>query len=135
MLPDSSIAVFMSSGKVRFRPDRGWEQAANEGADTVALGLSDADYGVRTLRAHTWSGGTHELPDRAAGRRRAQRARDRLAGPARATPGGQRTASVSVRGLGWLGSAQSAGPRAGGHAGLAGGIASGDRSGPTQRRG
>src|SRR5579859_1083719 len=101
MLPDSSIAVFISSGKVRSRPDRGWEQAANDGADTVALGPSDADCGVRTLRAHTWSGGTYELPHRAAGRRRAQRARDRLAGPAWATPGAQSTAGVPP--LSWTG--------------------------------
>src|SRR5690349_12098708 len=115
MLPDSSIAVCASSGKVRFRPDRGWEQAANDVADTVAPGPSDADCGVRTLRAHTWSGGTDELPDRAAGRRGAQRARDRVAGPAWATPGAQSTASVSGRRPGRLGSAQSAGTSAGGH--------------------
>src|SRR6266545_4163124 len=55
MLPDSSIAVCISSGKVRSRPDRSQEQAADDGADTVALGPSDADYGVGALRAHAQS--------------------------------------------------------------------------------
>src|ERR1700730_4147668 len=135
MLPDSSIALMMSSGKVRSRPDRSQEQAADDSADTVASGPSDADCGVRALRAHTWSGGADELPDRAVGRRRTQRARGRVAGAPWAAPGAQSAASVSVRRPGWLGSAQSAGPRAGGHARLAGGVATGDRPGPTQCRG
>src|SRR6266567_5036826 len=101
MLPDSSIALSMSSGKVLSRPDRGWEQAADDSADTVAVGPSDAHRGVRTLRAHTWRGGAHQLPDRAAGRRGAQRARDRLARPARTASGAQGAASISNR---WPGS-------------------------------
>jgi hypothetical protein len=42
MLPVSSITVEASSGKVRSRPDRGWEDAADDSADTVALGPSGA---------------------------------------------------------------------------------------------
>src|SRR6266542_2872971 len=134
MLPGSSIALCMSCGKVQSRPDKSRENAADDSANTVALGPGDADCGVRALRAHSWSGGTDELPDRAAGRRRAQRARDRLAGSAWVPPGAQSAASVSVRGPGWLGSTQSAWTSTRGHTGLAGGVATSDRPGPAQCR-
>src|ERR1700694_4295516 len=135
MLPSSSIALCMSSGKVRFRPDRGWEQAADDSADTVALGPSDAQRSVRTVRADTWSSGADQLPDRAAGRRRAQRPGDRLAGPAWAASGAQGAASVSGGGYSRIDAAQSAGTSPGSHAGLAGGVAASDRPGPTRGRG
>src|SRR5215207_23531 len=130
MLPGSSIGVGMSSGKVQFRPDRGRENAADDRADTVALGPSDAERRVRTLRGHAWSRGTHQLPDRVAGRRRTPRSRDCVAGPARAGSSAHGPASVSGRGVGRLDAAQSAGTSASGDADLAGGVATGDRSGP-----
>jgi hypothetical protein len=41
MLPDSSIALSMASGKVRSRPDRSRRNAADDCADTFAAGSSD----------------------------------------------------------------------------------------------
>jgi hypothetical protein len=51
MLPWRSIGIGMISGKVCSRSDMGREHAADGGADTVALGPSDADRRVRTLAA------------------------------------------------------------------------------------
>ncbi len=53
MLPVSSIAVDPSSGKVPSRPESRREDAADDGADTLALGHSGARRMARTLRAHT----------------------------------------------------------------------------------
>src|SRR6266540_279077 len=130
MPPASSITVEVSSGKVRARPDTGWEDAVDDSADTVALGPSGARRSVRTLRAHARGRGAHQLPDRAAGRRGAACPRDRLAGPSRSRSGTQDIASVPARGRGWAGSAQSAWAGAADHTRLVGRTAAGDRPGP-----
>lgn len=66
MLHVSSITVEVSSGKVRYRPDKGREDAAGDSTDMVALGPSGAHRRVRTLtttRAERWSAqmGSDEL--------------------------------------------------------------------------
>src|SRR5450759_83852 len=134
MLPVRSITVESSSGKVQSRPDRGWEDAADDRPDTPAIGRSLARRRFRAVRAHTRSRRAHQLSDRAAGRRRTACYRDRLAGAARSGSGAQGAAPVPDRGPGRSGPAQGAGAGAPDHARLVGRVAACDRPGPAQRR-
>src|SRR5437762_73768 len=90
----------MTSGKVHSRSDMGREDAADGGADTVALGSGDADRGVRTLRAHAERRRADQLPDGVAGRRRTARSRNRVAGAPRAGSSPLGFASIPSRRLG-----------------------------------
>src|SRR5579872_4055430 len=97
MLPGRSIGISMASGKVQSRSDMGRENAADGGADTVALGSGDADRGVRTLRADAERGRAAQLPGGVAGRRRTARSRNRVAGSPRAGSSPHGLASIPSR--------------------------------------
>src|SRR5215470_5339078 len=133
MLPGRSIGISKASGKVHSRSDMGRENAADGGADTVALGSGDADCGVRTLRADAKRRRADQLPDGVAGRRRTARSRNRMAGPPRAGSSPHGLASIPGRRRGRLEPTHSAGSSTSGHACLAGRVAAGHRAGSTSR--
>src|ERR687883_1072492 len=134
MLPDNWAERVVRSGIVLVRPDRGREDKRDAPTVAAAVGPDDARGRGRAVRAGERPDRAHQCSRRAAGRRRPERSRDRLAGAAWTRPGGQDPAPVRARGCGRAGAAQAHRPTAGGDPGLAGRIAAGDRPGPAHGR-
>src|SRR4051794_25062474 len=132
MLPVESGVIGQCSGIVLPRLDRSREHGGDASAVATAIGSEDARGGGRALRAHAWGGRTHQLSDRAAGRRRAARSGDRLVGATGATPGAKSAGAFPGRGPGRACAAQGPWPSGAGPAELAGRTAAGDRPGPAR---
>src|SRR5919199_5464370 len=135
MLPANWAERVVRSGIVLVRPDRGREDRSDARTVAAAVGSGDARSRGRAVRADERPDRAHQCSRRAAGRRRPERGRDRLAGAPWTRPGGQDPAPVRARGCGRAGAGQAHRPTAGGDPGLAGRAAAGDRPGPAHGRG
>src|SRR5919199_5978827 len=134
MLPPNSGVMFMGSGIVLVRPDRGRENAADARPVAVAFGSDDARGGGRALRADPQRHRAHEWSDGPAGGRRTDHHRDRLAGAARTRAGASDPAPLWQRGSGGTGAGQAHRATTERDARLASRIAAGDRPGPARGR-
>src|ERR687886_2975344 len=113
MLPANWAERVVRSGIVLVRPDRGREDRSDARTVAAAVGSGDARSRGRAVRADERPDRAHQCSRRAAGRRRPERGRDRLAGAPWTRPGGQDPAPVRARGCGRAGAGRAHRPTAG----------------------